>query len=315
MKEQKGRIFNIQKYSIHDGDGVRTLVFFKGCPLSCKWCSNPEGISYKFEVMKNHDACITCGKCAQVCPRAIHKQKTDLTGKMTHFIDRKLICSGCRLCEGACSHKALEIAGQDKTIKQILDVLLQDALFYLSSGGGITLGGGEVTAQGEFAVNLLKEAKMEGLNTAIETCGYTSQKVIENFAQYTDLFLFDLKVMNSDRHQHLVGVRNERVLANLEYLLERGSRVSIRIPLIKGLNDSHEELSMVMDYIKRISDGKDNLNSVDILPYHKLGVAKYEKLDLTYPLLHQDLSYTDGELDRIVKFLATTGLPVKLMKH
>lgn len=315
IKEPTGRVFNIQKYSIHDGNGVRTLVFFKGCPLSCKWCSNPEGISYKFEVMNNRDACITCGKCIQVCPRGIHKQKLDLEGKVVHFVDRELTCTGCRLCEQVCPTKALEIAGEDKTISQILNIVLQDALFYLSSGGGITLGGGEVTAQGNFAVELLKEAKSEGLNTAIETCGYTSQKVIERFAQYTDLFLFDLKSMDPDRHQHLVGVRNERVLDNLEYLLNRGSQVSIRMPLIKGINDSHEELSMAMDYIKRISDGKTNLVSVDILPYHKLGVAKYTKLDLTYPLLYQDLSYTEGELDLITEFLSTTGLPVKLLKH
>jgi len=314
IKGRTGRVFNIQKYSIHDGNGVRTLVFFKGCPLSCKWCSNPEGISYKFEVMKTRDACVTCGKCIQVCPRGIHKKKVDFVGKVNHFLDRTLTCSGCKLCEQACPQGALEIAGEDKSIKQILDVVLQDALFYLSSGGGLTLGGGEVTAQGDFAVELLKEAKAEGLNTAIETCGYTSQKVIEKFAQYTDLFLFDLKCIDSNRHQQLVGVRNERILENLEYLLNKGANVSVRMPLIKGLNDSFEDLSRAMDYIERISTGK-NLISVDVLPYHKLGVTKYEKLDLEYPLLNQDLSYTDEELEQIIKFLEQTDLPVKLMKH
>lgn len=314
IKEPTGRIFNIQKYSIHDGNGVRTLVFFKGCPLSCKWCSNPEGISSKFEVMKNFETCVNCGKCSQVCPRGIHKQQLGLVGKTTHVVDRTLTCSGCKLCEQICPHNAIEIAGEDKTVKQILDVVLQDALFYLSSGGGLTLGGGEVTAQGDFAVSLLKEAKNEGLNTAIETCGYTSKAMIEKFAQYTDLFLFDLKSIDSDRHQQLVGVRNERVLENLEHLLNRGSQVSIRMPLIKGLNDSYEELSGAMNYIKQLNPGN-NLISIDVLPYHKYGVAKYEKLDLIYPLLHQELSYTREELQCIVDFLKQYDLPVKLMAH
>jgi len=200
------------------------------------------------------------------------------------------------------------------TIKQILDVVLQDTLFYLSSGGGLTLGGGEVTVQGSFAINLLKEAKDEGLNTAIETCGYTSISMIEKFAKYTDLFLFDLKSIDSARHQQLVGVRNERILENLKYLLNNGSKLSIRMPLIKGLNDSYAELSGAMNYIKQINP-KNNLISIDILPYHKYGTAKYSKLDLEYPLVNQNLSYTNEELNRIIDFLKQYDLPIKLINH
>lgn len=177
--ERKARIFNVQKYSIHDGPGVRTLVFFKGCPLRCKWCSNPEGLVRKHQVLFKEDLCVDCGDCIPVCPVHIHYfldaedgQVQIQSEKPRHKVDRSTDCVGCRKCETVCPKRALSIVGSDKTISEVLEIIQQDMLFYHSSGGGVTLGGGEVTAQPEFATNLLMECKRMGIHTAIETSGY-----------------------------------------------------------------------------------------------------------------------------------------------
>ncbi|MGX7245242.1 choline TMA-lyase-activating enzyme [Enterococcus quebecensis] len=308
------RIFNIQKYSIYDGDGIRTLVFFKGCPLRCKWCSNPESVESGFQVMKQKSLCDDCGICADVCPRNIHKMRTTIDGRKEHFIDREISCSGCRVCEESCPKNALKVMGQDMTIPEIMDIILQDTLFYLSSNGGVTLGGGEVTYQGAFAVELLAECKKNGIHTAIETCGYTKWETMQKFIDVTDLFLFDIKHFDPERHRELVGARNERIMTNLEQLFQAGANVSVRMPLIKGLNDSMETLKNTVLYIKKIQTNG-YLKSIDILPYHKLGVAKYEQLGQSYPLQDVDMSYTDDELEKIREYMAQFDLPIRVVKH
>ncbi len=176
--ERKARIFNVQKYSIYDGPGVRTLIFFKGCPLRCQWCSNPEGLERKYQVMYKEDSCIHCGNCIAACPVQLHSFLAEADGQLAtkhesskHRVNRSIDCIGCRKCEIVCPKQALSIVGSDKTISDVLEIIQQDALFYLSSGGGVTLGGGEVTAQPEFATNLLTECKRMGIHTAIETSG------------------------------------------------------------------------------------------------------------------------------------------------
>lgn len=311
--ERKARIFNVQKYSIHDGPGVRTLIFFKGCPLRCKWCSNPEGLERKYQVMFKEDLCINCGNCIPVCPVHLHYFLDQQDGQPRHKVNRSIDCIGCRQCETVCPKQALSIVGSDKTISEVLEIIQQDVLFYHSSGGGVTLGGGEVTAQPEFATNLLTECKRLGIHTAIETSGYARQESLLMIAQFTDLFLYDIKHIDSDRHYELTGVRNERILDNLTELIHRGYNVKIRMPLIRGLNDSEDTIRRTLEFLQQFKDYK-NFQGIDLLPYHKLGINKYRQLDMEYAIT-EDLSFKEQELDKIEQFIKGYDLQVKIIKH
>jgi pyruvate formate lyase activating enzyme len=318
--ERKARIFNVQKYSIYDGPGIRTLIFFKGCPLRCKWCSNPEGLERKYQVMFKKDLCTDCGNCIPVCPVNIHcfldEEDQQLRGKPEspkHKVNRSIDCVGCRKCETACPKQALSIVGSDKTISEVLEIIQQDALFYLSSGGGVTLGGGEVTAQPEFATNLMMECKRMGIHTAIETSGYTKLDSLLMIAQFTDLFLYDIKQIDSDRHYELTGVRNERILDNLTELIRRGFTVKIRMPLFRGLNESEETICKTLEFLQAFKSYK-NFQGIDLLPYHKLGINKYKQLDMNYPIT-EDLSLKEEVLDRIEKFIKKYDLQANIIRH
>ena len=318
--ERKARIFNVQKYSIYDGPGVRTLIFFKGCPLRCKWCSNPEGLERKYQVMYKEELCIHCGNCIPVCPVHIHDFSDEESGQQqtgregpSHKVNRSIDCVGCRKCENACPKQALSIVGSDKTISDVLEIIQQDALFYLNSGGGVTLGGGEVTAQPEFAANLLMECQRLGIHTAIETSGYAKMDSLLTMARFTDLFLYDLKHIDSDRHYELTGVRNERILDNLTELIRRGFTVKIRMPLLRGLNDDEETLGRTMEFLQSFKSYK-NFLGIDLLPYHKLGINKYKQLGLKYAIT-EDLSFREAELDQIETFIKRDDLPVEVIRH
>ena len=187
------------------------MVFFKGCPLRCKWCANPEGLERQFQIMLKPTSCVSCGACVSACTQGIHQIRSD----GTHLIDRTKQCLGCGACVNACMQSALKVAGEQASISELLAYLEEDRSFYEHSGGGVTLSGGEVTAQPEAAINLLMACKREGLNTAIETCGYTKKENLLRFTEVVDLFLFDIKHMDSERHAQLTGVRNEMILENL----------------------------------------------------------------------------------------------------
>lgn len=306
--ERKATIFNIQKYNMHDGPGVRTLVFFKGCPLRCKWCANPEGLERKFQVMFKKDACVSCGACVPVCPKGIHS-----ITEQGHTVNREIDCIGCRKCMEACLYNALDIAGEVRTISEIMDVVLEDRMFYDMSGGGMTLGGGECTAQPEACLSLLQTAKQNGVNTAIETCGYTPHDKLMKIAEYVDLFLFDIKHFNSDRHSELTGVRNEVILKNLTELLNTKHNVKIRMPMLKGVNDSREEIENTMKFLLPFRDMK-NFRGIDLLPYHKMGVNKYGQLDMEYQI-KEDPSLSQEDLDRIEGYIRPFDLPVSVIRH
>lgn len=318
--ERKARIFNVQKYSIYDGPGIRTLLFFKGCPLRCKWCSNPEGLERKYQVMFSADLCINCGKCSSVCPVNIHgSQETALQEQLTgqqaevHQINRGIACAGCRKCEAVCPKRALAIAGTDISISEALDRIQQDALFYLSSGGGVTLGGGEVSGQSEFAANLLMECKRMGMHTAIETCGYARLDALLMLAPFTDLFLYDLKHIDPEQHYAFTGVRNERILDNLTELIFRKYTVKVRMPLIRGVNDSADTISRTLEFLHAFRKYK-NFQGIDLLPYHKLGVNKYKQLDMEYGFA-EDGSLTKEQLDNIEKLIRRSDLQVNIIQH
>ena len=309
MIERKAVIFNIQKYNMHDGPGVRTLVFFKGCPLRCKWCANPEGLQRKTQVMFKKDVCVSCGACVKVCPQGIHK----IVGTEGHVVDRDIDCIGCRACENACLYNALDIVGETKTISELMEIVREDRGFYDVSGGGVTLGGGECTSQPEAALALLQAAKQEGINTAIETCGYATKENILKIAEFVDLFLFDIKHFDSDRHSELTGVRNEIILDNLETILKKRFNVKIRMPMLKGINDSQEEIENTMEFLLQFKDMK-NFKGIDLLPYHKMGVSKYGQLDMDYPIT-DEAKLEEEDLDRIEGWISKYDIPVSVIRH
>jgi pyruvate formate lyase activating enzyme len=307
--ERKAFIFNKQKYNMYDGPGVRTLIFFKGCPLRCKWCSNPEGLERRFQIMFKPTTCVSCGACVPVCSQGIHS----LSPEGVHLIDHNIECIGCGECVKACNPDALKIAGEQVAISELLDYVEQDRAFYDQSGGGVTLGGGEVTSQPEAAINLLMACKQEGINTAIETCGYAKKETMLRFAEFVDLFLFDLKHIDPEKHFELTGVRNEMILENLEELIMKRQNVKVRMPMLKGINDSEAEIQGVIDFLMPFKEFK-NFKGIDLLPYHKLGVNKYLQLGMEYPI-EGDPSLSDEDLDRIEGMIKKCDFPVSVIRH
>lgn len=308
--ERKATIFNIQKYNMYDGPGVRTLIFFQGCPLRCKWCANPEGMIRKPRLMFKSNMCVDCGACVDVCPVGKHVFSNET---MKHEVRRDIDCIGCGKCVDACLKSALSVVGEVKTISELLEIVEEDRTFYEVSGGGVTLGGGEVLMQPEAASSLLMACKQEGINTAIETCGYAKLESVLKVAEFTDLFLFDIKHINSDKHFQWTGVRNEQILENLQELLRRKYNVKIRMPLLKGVNDCQDDIENVMKFLTPFKDYK-NFKGVDLLPYHKMGVNKYNQLGIEYPITG-DPSLSNEDLDRIEGWIKKYDLPVKVIRH
>lgn len=312
MIERKALISNVQKYNMYDGPGVRTLVFFKGCPLRCKWCSNPENLEKKYQVMYKRNSCIDCGACVSVCPVGIHTISKDHS---KHEINRSIECIGCHKCEGACTESALSIAGKIKTISELMEIIEEDRMFYDLSGGGVTVGGGDPLMQPDAVANLLMACKQEGINTAIETSGYAKLESLLQVAEFTDLFLFDMKHIDSQRHYELTGVRNEQILKNLKELLHRRYNVKVRMPMLKGVNDNQQDIEGVINFLMPFRDHK-NFKGIDLLPYHKLGINKYKQLGWEYPLEGiPDPSLSSEELSRIECWIKKYDFPVMVINH
>ena len=307
---QSATVFNVQKFSLDDGPGIRTVVFLKGCPLRCYWCSNPESISPKKEIMLMRSLCTGCGTCVRECEQGIHSIVPE-DGGFRHDIDRTKQCTGCGRCVSRCAVRALSVCGEDVTIDHLMEEILKDEMFYRTSGGGVTLGGGEVTAQHEFAVELLRRCKAYGIDTAIETCGQASWDVIESFIPVVDTFLYDLKAFDSDVHRELTGRDNGRILSNLRGLVERGAKVVVRMPMVKGYNDDPRMLELTSEFLRGLDHG--SVVGVDILPYHKLGVSKYGEIDQGYAI-EGDPSFTDEEIQAVVDVMSGSGLPVKVVR-
>ena len=265
----KAIVFDIQKFSIHDGPGIRTTVFLKGCPLRCVWCHNPESWRPEPELLFTAAKCTGCRRCAEVCPAGVHA----FTADGRHELDRAA-CVRCGKCVEQCPAEALELCGRSLTVEEVMAEVRKDRVFYENSGGGMTLSGGEPMMRPEFTFALLNAAKKEGIHTALESCGFAPREEFERILPVTDLFLFDIKTMDEAKHLRLTGRDNRLILSNLEFLSGAGAEIVLRCPLIPGLNDTPSELAKIGELAERLS----GVTGIDVEPYHPLGVSKAERL-------------------------------------
>ncbi|MCK5804736.1 MAG: glycyl-radical enzyme activating protein [Lentisphaeria bacterium] len=266
-----GMIFDIQKFSIHDGPGIRTTVFLKGCPLSCKWCHNPESsVSAQPQLSFTPSRCIGCGACFQACVNDAHQ----MAGQ-DHTLLRD-VCVVCGACAETCYADALEIVGHEATVDEVIEEVLKDKPFYETSGGGMTLSGGEPLAQIDFTEALLVRAKSEGLHCCIETSSFAPFAHMERLLPHIDIWLCDLKAMNSRLHEEATGVPNEQILENVRKLHAAGADMFLRLPIIPGYNDTEEHFAAVAEFAAALP----NIQGLEIMPYHRLGEGKLDRLGL-----------------------------------
>jgi pyruvate formate lyase activating enzyme len=278
----RGLIFDIQKFSLHDGTGIRTLVFFKGCPLACAWCSNPEGQKHSAELIYAGDRCIgtdECDRCLPTCTAHAIGRGDD--GEIE--IDRGL-CDNCGECAHACPSKALEMSGELVGVDDVIRAVEEDGGFYVRSGGGLTVSGGEPLSQADFVSSLLATARKRGLDTVIETSGLCKWESFEAVAPHADQIFYDIKCMDPEKHKRATGVSNEVILENFRRLRNQfpETTIVVRTPVIPGVNDSQEDIQAIADFI----DGAGGASAYELLPYHGFGEPKYCKLGRTYPLEH-----------------------------
>lgn len=297
---ETGIVFKIQKYSIHDGPGIRTAVFLKGCPLSCWWCHNPEGQEPSGVIVYHKDKCLHCGRCIEACKSGA-----------VHFCDTSLVmennkCSECYSCVDVCPDNSLELIGRKMTVAGLLEIIQSDIIFYDESGGGVTFTGGEPFLQYEFLYETLKQCKAKGIHTAIETSGYTMWEKIENASKYTGLFLYDLKLMDEEKHIKYMGVSNKLILQNLERLSAIHKNIYVRIPLIPSVNDDEENIDRTITFLKSI-----NIRDIGILPYHEIGIYKYDKLGIQYKLAGINIPEM-LEIQKIAHVFKKNGFCVKI---
>ena len=267
-------LFDIKRYSINDGPGVRVTVFFKGCPLSCKWCHNPESISFKTEKLYNKSKCIGCGSCVAVCPEnALTLTKTD--GVVTDFEK----CILCGKCAEVCPTKAIEMSGRDYSEEEVMTAVLKDTHMMDSSGGGVTFSGGEPLMYPEALKSLLIRCGQEGIHRAVDTSGSVKSSIVEEILPYTDLFLYDLKVMDAQTHRNWIGADNALILKNLRLISDHDKEYHIRIPLVEGVNTNDQNINDTIGFLNGL---KRKPTVVGLLPYHNIASKKYEKLGKIY---------------------------------
>jgi pyruvate formate lyase activating enzyme len=299
--KSSGVVFNIQKYSVHDGPGIRTVVFLKGCPLRCRWCSNPESQKPQPQLAYNRNKCLTlehCVRCLEVCTAGSIRKSKD--GRVE--IDRET-CTECLLCTKACPPLALNLYGETMTVDQVIQKVEEDSAFYSRSGGGLTLGGGEPMHQAEFAFALLKEARRRRINTAMETCGFCRWEDLQTAASYLQTLLYDIKIMDAEKHKAFTGVSNELILDNLKRVREALPKLPIwiRTPIVPGFNDSVEDVRAILQHIQGLPNVR-----FEALDYHRMGKPKYEYLGLEFPMGDQKL---DEEKIRRIRKMIRSDFP------
>jgi len=281
----KDLVFHIQRFSIHDGPGIRTTVFLKGCAMQCFWCHNPEGRHPYRELQYYASRCIACGECVRVCPSNAHELSQ---GVHTFFRER---CTTNGACVDVCCSGALEMNGREMSVEEVLDEILQDKPFYTSSGGGVTLSGGEPGLSAKLSKDILSRCKEEGVATAIETCGYCSAEALKALVPVTDLFMMDLKLMTPERHAEATGNSNERILENARMLARTDRPLIFRTPIVPSVNDVTEEFAGIVGFIRELmalrhAQGSASSITYELLAFHKLGSDKYLSLGMEYTASH-----------------------------
>ena len=267
-------IFDIKRYSINDGPGIRITIFFKGCPLSCAWCHNPEGQSAEVQRLYSAGKCIGCGTCMDNCPE----------GALTLVKDKGIItdilkCTVCGKCALVCPTKAVEMSGCQETVDQIMQAIREETVVMDTSGGGVTFSGGEPLQHPELLIKLLKACEAEGIHRAVDTSGFVDTETLLRVATHTDLFLYDLKHMDSTMHEKYTGIPNEKILENLKILAENGNSVFVRIPLIEGVNADEKNIEAMAVFVNSLPGER---KPVNLLPYHNIATRKYEKLGMAH---------------------------------
>jgi pyruvate formate lyase activating enzyme len=297
------KIFDIQRFSVQDGPGIRTLIFLKGCPLRCPWCCNPESQNAFCEVGHIDSLCNQCGDCLKVCePNGITFAQKGIN------IDHEK-CTNCGKCISACTQNALRAFGKERSLEEVFDEVRKDTIYYNKSGGGITVSGGEVLVQAKLAATILKCAQEMNIHTAIETSGYGTEAALNTILEYVDLVLFDLKIMDPAAHVKHLGVPNEPIHRNARAIVEKGVPMIIRIPLVPTLTDTEENIQAIVRFVKEL----DPKLAVHLLPYHKYGVSKYSMLDREYEVDEME-TQSNEHLAEIVKYFETCGLACEIVR-
>lgn len=297
-----GKVSKIQRFSLHDGDGIRTTVFLKGCNLRCVWCHNPETWDFDISIQTYFDnKCIGCGECFKVCPKQAHKI---INGK--HIIDRNL-CIRCGECAKQCYAQAIVANGKDISSDQIIDEVKKDYDLYLKSSGGITLSGGEALLQKEFVKEVLSKAKKMDINTAIDTAGNVDFKNYEDINEYVDMYLYDIKCIDEKIHTEITGVSNKLILENLIKLNDIAKKIYIRMPILKDLNDSEQLIEDTAKFLSKL----DKIKCVDILPVHSLAADKYRSLDLDYSRIINASQINKKQIEKYIEIFNSYGINCK----
>ena len=326
--EQSGLMFHIQRYSIHDGPGIRTLVFMKGCPLKCLWCSNPEGIYSGLDILSQPSKCIGCGACREVCPHGAIGPRpcprgrprcmgcgscSPMPGLGDEYTIDRVLCDHCGRCVAVCPSNAKSAFGEWVTVEEIMEKIRRDAVFYKNSGGGVTMGGGEILMQPAFVCEVLRRCSAEGIDTAIETCGQGDWEWLDKIADFCNTVHYDVKAIDPWKHNRLTGHGNERILENLVRLDRKlaplpETALIVRMPLVAGYNDDDEDIRRAGEFICQ------NLTSyrkVELMPFHNMGEQKYKQLGMDY-LFAGKPNAPRGAFDSCAEILRAMGIPTDI---